>query len=156
MFDDYGKGEVKKQKLSPDAWVQMALQLAQKRDTGRFRLTYEASMTRLFREGRTETVGKVAIHCFFQYLSIQNLNGEFKSPGHTLSFGSVRHLINLQLKPVKIIDVPIQVQLPQVRPCTVEAVQFVEAVTEKEKPRGELRELLRRACSRHQRLYQVL
>ena len=54
------------------------------------------------------------------------------------------------------IDVPIQVQLPQVRPCTVEAVQFVEAVTEKEKPRGELRELLRRACSRHQRLYQVL
>ena len=34
----------------------MALQLAQKRDTGRFRLTYEASMTRLFRDGRTETV----------------------------------------------------------------------------------------------------
>ena len=56
VFDDYGKGEVKKQKLSPDAWVQMALQLAQKRDTGRFRLTYEASMTRLFKEGRTETV----------------------------------------------------------------------------------------------------
>ena len=56
VFDDYGKGEVKKQKLSPDAWVQMALQLAQKRDTGKFRLTYEASMTRLFREGRTETV----------------------------------------------------------------------------------------------------
>ena len=56
VFDDYGKGEVKKQKLSPDAWVQMALQLAQKRDTGRFRLTYEASMTRLFRDGRTETV----------------------------------------------------------------------------------------------------
>ena len=47
---------MKKQKLSPDAWVQMALQLAQKRDTGKFRLTYEASMTRLFKEGRTETV----------------------------------------------------------------------------------------------------
>ena len=37
----------------------------------------------------------------------------------------------------------------------MEAVQFVEAVTEKAKPRGELRELLKRACSRHQRLYQV-
>lgn len=34
----------------------MALQLAYYRDAGRFSLTYEASMTRLFREGRTETV----------------------------------------------------------------------------------------------------
>ena len=43
----------------------------------------------------------------------------------------------------------------KVRPCTMEAVQFVEAVMAKERPRGELRELLKRACSRHQRLYQV-
>ena len=34
----------------------MALQLAYFRDAGHFSLTYEASMTRLFREGRTETV----------------------------------------------------------------------------------------------------
>ena len=34
-------------------------------------------------------------------------------------------------------------------------MQFVEAVMAKERPRGELRELLKRACSRHQRLYQV-
>lgn len=34
----------------------MALQLAYYRDAGKFNLTYEASMTRLFREGRTETV----------------------------------------------------------------------------------------------------
>ena len=35
----------------------MALQLAYRRDSGgRHCLTYEASMTRLFREGRTETV----------------------------------------------------------------------------------------------------
>lgn len=43
-------------KLSPDAFIQMALQLAYYRDAGKFSLTYEASMTRLFREGRTETV----------------------------------------------------------------------------------------------------
>lgn len=43
-------------KLSPDAYIQMALQLAYYRDAGKFSLTYEASMTRLFREGRTETV----------------------------------------------------------------------------------------------------
>lgn len=52
----YGKGFVKKCKLSPDAYIQMALQLAYYRDAGKFCLTYESSMTRLFREGRTETV----------------------------------------------------------------------------------------------------
>lgn len=43
-------------RVSPDAYIQMALQLAYYRDAGKFSLTYEASMTRLFREGRTETV----------------------------------------------------------------------------------------------------
>lgn len=47
---------MKKCRLSPDAYIQMALQLAYYRDAGRFSLTYEASMTRLYREGRTETV----------------------------------------------------------------------------------------------------
>ncbi|XP_043223350.1 carnitine O-palmitoyltransferase 1, liver isoform-like isoform X2 [Amphibalanus amphitrite] len=56
MHDAFGKGFMKKCKVSPDAFIQMALQLAYYRDSGRFRLTYEASMTRLFREGRTETV----------------------------------------------------------------------------------------------------
>lgn len=54
--DNYGKGFMKKCRISPDAYIQMALQLAYYRDAGRFSLTYEASMTRLFREGRTETV----------------------------------------------------------------------------------------------------
>ncbi|EEB10161.1 carnitine palmitoyltransferase I, putative [Pediculus humanus corporis] len=56
MFKDYGKGFMKKCKVSPDAYIQMALQLAYYRDFGKFSLTYEASMTRLYREGRTETV----------------------------------------------------------------------------------------------------
>lgn len=53
---EYGKGFIKTCQLSPDAYIQMALQLAYYRDAGRFSLTYEASITRLFREGRTETV----------------------------------------------------------------------------------------------------
>lgn len=56
VHDHYGKGFMKKCRISPDAYIQMALQLAYFRDAGRFSLTYEASMTRLFREGRTETV----------------------------------------------------------------------------------------------------
>ncbi|KAL8222618.1 UNVERIFIED_CONTAM: Carnitine O-palmitoyltransferase 1, muscle isoform, partial [Gekko kuhli] len=55
-FMDFGKGRIKKCRTSPDSFVQMALQLAHFRDKGHFCLTYEASMTRLFREGRTETV----------------------------------------------------------------------------------------------------
>ncbi|MFT7798131.1 carnitine O-palmitoyltransferase 1, liver isoform-like isoform X1 [Arapaima gigas] len=55
-FRDFGKGLIKKHKISPDAFIQLALQLAYFRDRGTFCLTYEASMTRLFREGRTETV----------------------------------------------------------------------------------------------------
>uniref|UniRef100_A0A146KJV7 carnitine O-palmitoyltransferase n=1 Tax=Lygus hesperus TaxID=30085 RepID=A0A146KJV7_LYGHE len=56
MHDNYGKGFIKTCKISPDAYLQMALQLAYRRNAGKFSLTYEASMTRLFREGRTETV----------------------------------------------------------------------------------------------------
>uniref|UniRef100_A0A3Q0SIJ1 Uncharacterized protein n=1 Tax=Amphilophus citrinellus TaxID=61819 RepID=A0A3Q0SIJ1_AMPCI len=55
-FQEFGKGKVKKCRVSPDAFIQMALQLAYFRERGTFFLTYEASMTRLFREGRTETV----------------------------------------------------------------------------------------------------
>uniref|UniRef100_A0A8C3VBC9 Carnitine O-palmitoyltransferase 1, muscle isoform n=1 Tax=Catharus ustulatus TaxID=91951 RepID=A0A8C3VBC9_CATUS len=55
-FSTFGKGLIKRCRTSPDAFIQIALQLAHFRDKGRFCLTYEASMTRLFREGRTETV----------------------------------------------------------------------------------------------------
>ncbi|XP_005379647.1 PREDICTED: carnitine O-palmitoyltransferase 1, muscle isoform isoform X1 [Chinchilla lanigera] len=56
QFLHFGKGLIKKCRTSPDAFVQIALQLAHFRDKGKFCLTYEASMTRMFREGRTETV----------------------------------------------------------------------------------------------------
>ncbi|XP_028813450.1 carnitine O-palmitoyltransferase 1, liver isoform isoform X2 [Denticeps clupeoides] len=55
-FNKFGKGLIKRCRTSPDAFIQIALQLAHFRDKGKFCLTYEASMTRLFREGRTETV----------------------------------------------------------------------------------------------------
>jgi len=57
----YGKGFVKKQKCGPDAWIQMALQLAYFRDQGFLSLTYEAAAVRLFNEGRTETIRSVSV-----------------------------------------------------------------------------------------------
>uniref|UniRef100_A0A7N6A8G5 Carnitine O-palmitoyltransferase 1, muscle isoform n=1 Tax=Anabas testudineus TaxID=64144 RepID=A0A7N6A8G5_ANATE len=56
LFTEFGKGLIKKCRTSPDAFIQLALQLAQFRDQGLFCLTYESSMTRMFRDGRTETV----------------------------------------------------------------------------------------------------
>ena len=60
-FKDFGKGFMKKARCSPDGFIQLALQLAYFRDVGAFHLTYEASMTRLYREGRTETVRSCTI-----------------------------------------------------------------------------------------------
>jgi len=53
---DYGTSFMKKSGFSPDAYIQMVLQLAYYRNRQQFDLTYESSMTRLFRLGRTETV----------------------------------------------------------------------------------------------------
>ena len=57
----FGKGVAKQFKISPDAFIQMSLQLAYFRDIGHLNLTYESSMTRLFREGRTETVRSCSV-----------------------------------------------------------------------------------------------
>jgi len=55
--DAFGKGLIKTSKTSPDAFIQMALQLAYFKDSQeKFALTYESSMTRLYLHGRTETV----------------------------------------------------------------------------------------------------
>lgn len=56
QFKAFGKGVIKKAKCSPDAFIQMALQLAFFRDQGKFVQTYESAMTRLYRNGRTETI----------------------------------------------------------------------------------------------------
>ena len=57
----YGKGFIKKQGCGPDAWIQMALQLAYFRDQGELALTYESAAVRLFNEGRTETIRSVSM-----------------------------------------------------------------------------------------------
>ncbi|ELT93902.1 hypothetical protein CAPTEDRAFT_215687 [Capitella teleta] len=52
----YGKGYMKKQRLSPDGYIQMAIQLAYYNQTKKVVKTYEPSTHRLFALGRTETV----------------------------------------------------------------------------------------------------
>ncbi|KAI5962123.1 CAT2 [Candida pseudojiufengensis] len=57
----YGKGLIKKFKCSPDAYVQMLMQLAYYKLTGKVRPTYESAATRKFLKGRTETGRTVSI-----------------------------------------------------------------------------------------------
>ncbi|CUS10290.1 unnamed protein product [Tuber aestivum] len=56
----YGKGLIKKFKCSPDAYVQMIIQLAYFKMYGKNRPTYESAATRRFQEGRTETCRTVS------------------------------------------------------------------------------------------------
>lgn len=55
-FNHFGKDFVKSQKLSPDAFVQVSLQLAYYRLHGRVTATYETGSLRRFLYGRTDTI----------------------------------------------------------------------------------------------------
>ncbi|XP_066477485.1 choline O-acetyltransferase [Tiliqua scincoides] len=55
-FENYGKEFIKNQKMSPDAYIQVALQLAFYRLYGRLVPTYESASIRRFEEGRVDNI----------------------------------------------------------------------------------------------------
>ncbi|KAG5984025.1 hypothetical protein E4U55_006321 [Claviceps digitariae] len=59
-YQGYGKGLIKQFKCSPDAYVQMIIQLAYYKMHGKNRPTYESATTRRFQLGRTETCRTVS------------------------------------------------------------------------------------------------
>lgn len=59
-YQGYGKGLIKKFRCSPDAYVQMVIQLAYFKMYGKNRPTYESAATRRFQQGRTETCRSVS------------------------------------------------------------------------------------------------
>jgi len=59
-YQGYGKGLIKKFKCSPDAYVQMIIQLAYFKMYGKNRPTYESAAVRRFQLGRTETCRTVS------------------------------------------------------------------------------------------------
>lgn len=56
QFNSFGKDTIREFHLSPDSFVQNAIQLAYYRKHGYFRATYESAQTSKFYRGRTETV----------------------------------------------------------------------------------------------------
>ena len=59
-YQGYGKELIKKFKCSPDAYVQMTIQLAYHKMYGKNRPTYESAATRKYQQGRTETTRTVS------------------------------------------------------------------------------------------------
>ncbi|KAI9054865.1 hypothetical protein LZ554_002009 [Drepanopeziza brunnea f. sp. 'monogermtubi'] len=59
-YQGYGKAMIKKFKCSPDAYVQMVIQLAYFKMYGKNRPTYESAAVRRFQQGRTETCRSVS------------------------------------------------------------------------------------------------
>ncbi|KAJ2727188.1 Carnitine O-acetyltransferase mitochondrial [Coemansia sp. Benny D115] len=62
VFDSFGKEQIKKMKVSPDAFVQMAMQLAYYRKFRHVPATYESASTKSYMRGRTETSRSVSEH----------------------------------------------------------------------------------------------
>ncbi|KAK5642774.1 hypothetical protein RI129_008941 [Pyrocoelia pectoralis] len=96
VHDHYGKGFVKTCRLSPDAYLQMALQLAYYRDAGKFSLTYEASMTRLFREGRTETVRPCTIESSAWVKAMDDSSSSIEDRVKLLRVACAKHQVGYQ------------------------------------------------------------
>lgn len=108
-----GKGEIKKLGYSPDAFVQMAIQLAYYRLNGRLAKTYEPASTRLFLLGRTENINPVTNLSveFVQKMDDATVGVKEKKQAlvkaidlqkkknieSTLGYGSDRHMLGLLL-----------------------------------------------------------
>ncbi|GBC01211.1 hypothetical protein RclHR1_00410038 [Rhizophagus clarus] len=60
-YEGYGKNVIKKLGASPDAYVQMIIQLAYYKMYGTNRATYESAQTRKFQHGRTEVCRTVSV-----------------------------------------------------------------------------------------------
>ncbi len=60
VFDEFGTNQIKTFKISPDAFVQLALQLAQFKLFGSCNSAYEAVMTRKFLHGRIEVMHTIS------------------------------------------------------------------------------------------------
>ncbi|KAI5641402.1 choline/Carnitine o-acyltransferase domain-containing protein [Phthorimaea operculella] len=95
-YTKYGKGFMKSCRVSPDAFIQLVLQLSYFRDAGRFCLTYEASMTRLYREGRTETVRPCTIESSAWVKAMQDPKTTVEERVELFRKASQRHQLGYQ------------------------------------------------------------
>ncbi|CAK6956757.1 choline O-acetyltransferase-like [Scomber scombrus] len=76
-FEVYGKEFIKKQKMSPDAFIQVALQLAFYKCNGRLVSTYESASIRRFQEGRVDNIRSATAEALAFVKSMTDERGTF-------------------------------------------------------------------------------
>ncbi|BFZ20522.1 hypothetical protein BsWGS_23563 [Bradybaena similaris] len=76
-FNNYGKNFIKEQKLSPDAYIQIAFQLAYYRLYKKACATYETGSLRRFQLGRTDTIRScsIASHAYTKAMDDPSVSG---------------------------------------------------------------------------------
>ena len=72
LFKAFGKSDIKKWKLSPDGFVQMAFQLAYYRFSRQLAASYESTQTRTFAYGRTDVTRSPSLDATEWLLSMDN------------------------------------------------------------------------------------
>ncbi|KAJ3027223.1 UNVERIFIED_CONTAM: Carnitine O-acetyltransferase mitochondrial [Siphonaria sp. JEL0065] len=72
VFEGYGKNLIKKLGCSPDAYAQMAIQLAYYKTYGTCVATYESAQTKKYAYGRTETGRSVSVESVAWVKAMQN------------------------------------------------------------------------------------
>uniref|UniRef100_A0A8C7E6C4 Carnitine O-acetyltransferase n=1 Tax=Naja naja TaxID=35670 RepID=A0A8C7E6C4_NAJNA len=79
VFHQFGKNFPKSEKISPDAFIQVALQLAYYRMYGELCSTYESASLRMFRLGRTDTIRSASVDVlkFVQSMSADNIQVDY-------------------------------------------------------------------------------
>uniref|UniRef100_A0A668AXY9 Carnitine O-acetyltransferase n=1 Tax=Myripristis murdjan TaxID=586833 RepID=A0A668AXY9_9TELE len=107
MFSHFGKHVPKQHKLSPDAFVQMALQLAYFRMYNICCSTYESASLRMFKYGRTDAIRTTTVESFSFVQAMEDPAKQFISALYNISFQAIhgqaidRHLLGLRLQSIE-------------------------------------------------------
>uniref|UniRef100_A0A8L2RAJ5 Carnitine O-acetyltransferase n=1 Tax=Rattus norvegicus TaxID=10116 RepID=A0A8L2RAJ5_RAT len=106
VFHHFGKDFPKSQKLSPDAFIQIALQLAYYRIYGQACATYESASLRMFHLGRTDTIRSASTDslAFVKGMDdpkVPEEGRDFSHPQAIRGEAFDRHLLGLKLQAIE-------------------------------------------------------
>lgn len=90
-FSSFGKEQIKTFGVSPDAFVQLALQLAEHKLYGKCYSAYEAVMTRTFQEGRIDVLYTVSPESLAFINTMINVGCEIRTKQQSLVLATKKH-----------------------------------------------------------------
>lgn len=88
---DFGNNKIKELRYSPDAFLHLALQLAQYRTYGSLRSTYEAVSTRIYLKGRTECNRPISMEVLDFVKEFDKTNNDTKKLKELMGLACQKH-----------------------------------------------------------------